>query len=321
MAQWRSLQELLLDYQVTIKIVHVVFGLYVWEWLTSLYFELDFISGKKKFRWPLIFYLLNRYCLLVLLITLLVLFDTPSESFDNCPTVYKLSHFFGQTSFVAASANLTIRTIALWSNIYVTIGLCLATAGHVAIVFLDVVLSRGFLMPGFGCGPANPDTTNFYLRTTFIYALCLDFIVLFLNIYKLRVGMGPIGSFKPQSSNNLLKSGNTLAQMIFHHGLIYFLVALLTDVISLVFLFLNLNLAMTTITIAPAQVLSTVVACRAVRALTNFRYEESSGIQVLSGTTLRPGTKKRASKALQQLASGIHVQTETVTIMDMSEKV
>jgi hypothetical protein len=52
------------------KFMHVLLGLYMyaylafsaspihparsWEWFTSLGFDWDFISGKKKFRWPMV---------------------------------------------------------------------------------------------------------------------------------------------------------------------------------------------------------------------------------------------------------------------------
>ncbi|EMD35615.1 hypothetical protein CERSUDRAFT_53885 [Gelatoporia subvermispora B] len=41
--------------------VHALFGLYIWEVLISMKFDLDYLTGKRRFRWPMIFYFLNRY--------------------------------------------------------------------------------------------------------------------------------------------------------------------------------------------------------------------------------------------------------------------
>jgi hypothetical protein len=40
--------------------VHVLLGIYVYEWFITLPFDWDFISGKKHFRWPMSFYFANR---------------------------------------------------------------------------------------------------------------------------------------------------------------------------------------------------------------------------------------------------------------------
>ncbi|KAF9535167.1 hypothetical protein CPB83DRAFT_924841 [Crepidotus variabilis] len=68
MKDWNTISEILRDYQVLIKMVHALCGIYVWELLTSIDFELDFIRGKRKFKWPFLFYVVNRYSLLLWLL-------------------------------------------------------------------------------------------------------------------------------------------------------------------------------------------------------------------------------------------------------------
>ncbi|KIM46553.1 hypothetical protein M413DRAFT_65449, partial [Hebeloma cylindrosporum] len=65
---WNSPAEIEKDTVAFVKLMHSVAAIYMYEWLISLDFEWDFISGKKRFRWPMIFYFLNRYCLLLALI-------------------------------------------------------------------------------------------------------------------------------------------------------------------------------------------------------------------------------------------------------------
>lgn len=36
------------------NMVHVFFGLYVWELMVSFYFEISLVQGKRKVGWPLV---------------------------------------------------------------------------------------------------------------------------------------------------------------------------------------------------------------------------------------------------------------------------
>ncbi|EDR06508.1 uncharacterized protein LACBIDRAFT_299962 [Laccaria bicolor S238N-H82] len=65
-------------------------------------------------------------------------------------------------------------------------------------------------------------------------------------------------------------------QTLFEDGLIFFSIAFLANLCSTVFMLLNLKLIMTIINV-PAVIVSSIVACRAVRRLTNFA---NSGLEV-----------------------------------------
>jgi len=54
MIDWQSLAELHRDNVAFADLSHVLLGIYVWEFCISLDFEWDFITRKKRFRWPLV---------------------------------------------------------------------------------------------------------------------------------------------------------------------------------------------------------------------------------------------------------------------------
>ncbi|KAJ6475944.1 hypothetical protein C8R47DRAFT_985564 [Mycena vitilis] len=64
MVDWKSGAEIAKDAAAYGKFMYALIGLYIWEWLTSLDFDWDYLLRKRQFRWPMIFYFLNRYCLL-----------------------------------------------------------------------------------------------------------------------------------------------------------------------------------------------------------------------------------------------------------------
>jgi hypothetical protein len=71
MVDWKSLEELMREGVIFSKFMHALLGLYAyvthtartlpyhdaldsWEFFISLPFEWDFITGRKRFRWPLV---------------------------------------------------------------------------------------------------------------------------------------------------------------------------------------------------------------------------------------------------------------------------
>ena len=72
MPDWKSQTELAKDSIIFVRFMHVLLGAYAcvlsfafifllsnlhahrYEWLISLDFEWDFITGKKRFRWPMV---------------------------------------------------------------------------------------------------------------------------------------------------------------------------------------------------------------------------------------------------------------------------
>jgi len=95
--------------------------------------------------------------------------------------------------------------------------------------------------------------------------MTFDFIVLWLTAWKLAFPSG--GRFG-------------LVAMIFEDGLIYFLVAFLSNLIATIFMMLNLNAVMSVIANVPAAVVSTIAASRVVRRLYNYSSEGAVCAQV-----------------------------------------
>ncbi|KAF9535170.1 hypothetical protein CPB83DRAFT_872986 [Crepidotus variabilis] len=325
MPDWNTIEENLRDYEVVKKMAHVIFGVYLWEWLSSLPFEWDFVTGRKKIRWPLIFYLINRYSLLVFLVLQLTMFDAPSDRPFNCGKIYQIGYLFGQVALVTASINLTVRTIAIWSNIYVTAGLGLIVLANCVLVSVEIYYSTAMWIPGIGCVPNAPYQVDMWLRASFIYSVAFNLLVLALNLYKLSVGMGSFGPTQPQLYINPLKGTSRIAQLIFTQGLIYFFIAFLTDLVSIVFLTLKLNIAMSTIAVSPTLVISSIAACRSVRTLANFHHNNQPTYVLSVFQTPRqsnPAMSMNDECMIQTKSAheGVIVHMETITTIDAGRR-
>ncbi|KAJ7449142.1 hypothetical protein B0H11DRAFT_337760 [Mycena galericulata] len=300
MVDWQSKAEIAKDNVAFGRLMHCLLGLYIWEWFTSLSFDWDYISGKRKFRWPMIFYFLNRYCLLFALIGIAIALNVTTEI--NCQGLYTFNQCFGNAAIGLASINLSLRTIAVWNQRwFIWIPLVGIILGHWSLL-LHGILLKAVWDPVEGCTITSTD--NHLLAITFIYGMAFDFTVLCLTGYKL---MFPTGG------------KSRLVSLIFNDGLIYFAIAFLSNTLATIFMLLDLNPVMSIVANVPTAIASTIVACRAVRRLTNY---STTGAQMFGGTTTGSSTLafRNTSQATMQrpkvdttksAEGGVHVQMET----------
>ncbi|KAF8556803.1 hypothetical protein OG21DRAFT_1475795 [Imleria badia] len=257
MTNWQSFSELSTDIVVFDRLIHALLGLYGWEILLSLDFDWAVISGKRKFRWPLIFYFAGRYLLLFAMIGILISLDTPK--IINCQALYVFNQLAGDAALGLASINLSLRTIAIWSQNKWIVGIIvLLILGHWSLI-LQGVLLKVIWVQGVGCTIIKSNTT--ILAATFIYSMSFDLVVLCLTAYKLAWTRRVSGTCGIHSK---------LVRMVFSDGLVYFILAFLANLLATIFMILNLNAVMSVVFNVPAAIASTIMASRVVRRLYNF---------------------------------------------------
>ncbi|EIW78634.1 hypothetical protein CONPUDRAFT_167603 [Coniophora puteana RWD-64-598 SS2] len=297
MVNWQSPDIIAANAVAFDRFMHCLLGLYMWEFATSLDFDWQFISGKKRFKWPLMFYFAGRYCLLFALIGIAIALNVTTEV--NCQALYTFNQVFGNAAIGLASINLSLRTIAVWSqNKYIIVLLVIIILGHWSFLLHGILLKAQWV--GGACQITS--TSNEILAISFIYSMVFDFLVLCLTAWKL--------AFPANGRSRLVG-------MIFGDGLIYFVIAFLANLIATTFMLLNLNAVMSIIANVPAAIASTIVACRAVRRLTNYT---TRGAEMFNGTTTGGSTLAFRSATLRPLSTSmakkggdsVHVQMENL---------
>ncbi|KAJ7448997.1 hypothetical protein FB451DRAFT_1288351 [Mycena latifolia] len=282
MTDWSSQAQLAIDADIFVKLNHVLLGVYAWEWLISLRFDWEVLTGRKPFRWPLAFYFANRYLLLAAMTGIVVALDSTKEM--NCQAIYAFNQFAGDAAVGLASINLSLRTLAIWSqNGWIKILLIVIILGHWSLILQGVLLKAHWDDQAATCVITSSNST--ILAATFTYSMGFDLLVFLLNAYKLGLKR---------------KSKSKLSKMIFKDGLIFFFIAFLANLVATIFMFLNLNSIMTIIFNVPAAIASTIVATRAVRRLTSFTHQ---GPEMYGNRGLTTSTRGGAR--------GVHVHMET----------
>ncbi|KAL0959638.1 hypothetical protein HGRIS_011340 [Hohenbuehelia grisea] len=300
MVDWKSPEEIARNGAAFGKFMHALLGLYIWEWFTSLNFDWGVIMGTRPRRWPLIFYFLNRYCLLFALIGIAIALNVTEEI--DCQSLYTFNQVFGNASIGLASINLSIRAMAVWSSKwYIVVPLVAIILAHWSLLLHGVLLKAAWI-PGMGCVITETDSN--LLAITFIYSMSFDFLVLCLMSWKLA------------NPDNMIPR-SPLVALIFNDGLIYFIVAFLANLIATIFMKLNLNPVMSIIANVPAAIAATVVACRAVRRLSDFSMAKQPVVfdTTGQGSTIAfrsngPSARPKVNTGVKS-GGGVHVQMDT----------
>lgn len=281
MVNWSDPQELARDTDVFDKLIFALFGINVWEIFTTWDFEWSLLTGRRKFRWPLIFFFLSRYCIILSFIGLVVSMSVRSEV--NCKGLYTFNSWAGNMTLLSSSTSLMLRTIALWErklSIMVFLGvLCLA---HWAILWRGMfIVEAAWDEPSGSCivTQTNPGLLN----VTFFYTIAFDFTVLIFTFVAL--------THKHSARTDLWK-------LLFQDGLVYFLLTFSANCIPAVLNVLDLNSPMNVIGTIPAACISSILACRCVMRLLEFHTTDVY-VHTMSGLESIPGGRASVTPYVQ----------------------
>jgi len=97
-----------------VKFWHVMSGLYIWEFLTTLDHEWNVIRGRRHYRWTIWVYTLTRVATLANVIVTLV--DLNTKIPQNCQVLISFQYTFAYVGLAAASFLIVLRVNAIWNR-------------------------------------------------------------------------------------------------------------------------------------------------------------------------------------------------------------
>ncbi|KAH9990099.1 hypothetical protein BJV77DRAFT_635636 [Russula vinacea] len=106
-----------------VKLWHLVDGIFIWEFLTNLDYEWDFIQGHRPYRWTIWVYSLARVSTLLAVILNMVGFDTTATI--NCQAWVTSGIFFAYLAVVSSSLLIVLRVIAIWNKAKIIIAIAM----------------------------------------------------------------------------------------------------------------------------------------------------------------------------------------------------
>ncbi|KAJ7575130.1 hypothetical protein C8J56DRAFT_901586 [Mycena floridula] len=211
----------------------LIFG--SWEWFTTLDFDFGFICGRRKFKWPMIFYFYARYAFLASLVGTIFLLNNGWQV--NCQALYMTILLLGHSALWASGVSLSIRTMTLWGysrRIMVIIvpliafhlvAVCLSSSLDLSVVWAEVAFAQARCV--------SIDIADFGIASLYTYNVVLDFIILCLTLYKLLYGGGARIRIKRIP----------IFMLLFRDGLVYFVVVFIVTLFPVVYIMLDRNIA------------------------------------------------------------------------------
>ncbi|KAJ7588199.1 hypothetical protein C8J56DRAFT_1080134 [Mycena floridula] len=236
-----------------------------WEWFITLDFDFSFICGRRKFKWPMIFYFYPRYAFLAALVGSIFVLNNGRPV--NCQALYMTILLLKHSALWASSVSLSIRTMILWENnrriIVIMVPLI---AFHMVSVCLNSTLYLRSMWSEVAFAEPRCVTFNisqfgvFGVASLYIYTVVLDFIILCLTVYKLLYGSGAWISIKRIP----------IFMRLFHDGLVYFVVVFIVTLAAVVYILIERKSATVVGAHLIAGTATQIAAGRAVRHLYNY---------------------------------------------------
>ncbi|KAI0262519.1 hypothetical protein BC834DRAFT_971894 [Gloeopeniophorella convolvens] len=255
MVNYHNPATILADLNVFIKFIHVIDGIYIWEYFSSLWFEWSFLTRKQPYRWTIWVYAGTRFATL-LNVVLNIVASNVAKPID-CELWLLAEFVFAYVAFSLASLLMVLRIVAIWNDnkwvITASLGAWLiniafmirsehaqwfmfalsftiSSSGTMIVRCIGSVLPSsplrlstdvGFWEPSFGTCALDNSQRNFdNIAATF----CTDVFLLMVMLAGL-----------------MRQRDHHLGRLLFNQGLTWLFVATISGVPPFVLLLLNLN--------------------------------------------------------------------------------
>lgn len=245
---------------VIVNFWHLVDGIFIWEFFTTLSYEWDVIRGRRPYRWTILIYSITRVATLLSIILNMVGFDS-TVPISYCQVWMTFIAIFSYTAFASASLLIVLRIIAVWNMaripFVITMGVWVA---DVAFLISGTVRIRSTWSPeAKACVPLNLEST----KPAVISSLITDVVLLLImlsGVLRLRLEAGVFD----------------FGHILWKQGLNWLLLATVAEVPPSVLMCLNLNEPMSLIFQTPSMIIMSIAATRMYRSLIDFASSGSS---------------------------------------------
>ncbi|KAH7107029.1 hypothetical protein BKA62DRAFT_685793 [Auriculariales sp. MPI-PUGE-AT-0066] len=298
MLDWRDPDVVLMCERVFSYSVTAVWGLYIWEFLVSIPFDL---RGSRKFRWTFLPYLGSRYSILAALTIAVRMFWVFGESV-NCHQLELTLYAFAHLAVIFSSLLILLRVAAVANNLpkYIIIALSVFYVCNVGGLIYGITQADATYVPELHmCSARHTVSSRYNMSISFVFDMaCLG--VMLVALLRMR--------------------GGNLWKYLISQGLIYMVVIAGAYLPGVIFLFLDLNDAMNELPQGFAVTVLALTATRMYRELSNYVSSDTPSTTLASGTTLswrsNPSSARRAKQFARraQGAAGPEISIDVNTI-------
>jgi len=245
---------------ITVKLVHVFAGIYLWEWVSTVQFEWEVLTGRRRFRWSFVAYELCRTLCLASIITMLAGFNL--THYFNCEAWFRAVLIFSYFCIAFSSLLILLRGVAIWGR---SISVLLFTACvwfcNVGTALYSVTQGSVEWIPAVNaCLITRTDRFRLGITVNFI----TEEILLCVMI---------AGVLNKRNTTGLWK-------VLYIQGLSWIFVASLSEILPSAFSWLNINDGWNLMFQTPHMVIICIMATRVYRDLFEYINPTSQGTRM-----------------------------------------
>jgi len=267
MVNWNDPTTQLQQYEVIQKLQYALWGAFIWDSTISLKFDAEVLWENEKrssFAWAKWVYLGCKYTTMTYYVTNMV--DADATEWISCELWVKLLFTLVYLSASLASSLIGIRAIVIWEKdkkLIILVVLCLLS--HLALSIRNVTeITAEWLPDSHFCyipslGSAAPNLTAVLVCDTILLSAVLVGLVHKRFVHKRGIGY-----------------------VLWRQGLVWAALAILAEVLSVVFIYLNLNSPMNMMSSTPASFILPVCAIRMYRSLFTIAHHPDKYLKQVS---------------------------------------
>ncbi|KAF9014209.1 hypothetical protein BDQ17DRAFT_447875 [Cyathus striatus] len=240
---WLDTAVITQNSKVYAAFVLVLCGMAVWDVLSTLYFDISIVRGKRPWRWPMVLYFICRICMLLHIFAMAVNLNAISEI--PCQEVTWISKIADAIGTCCSSLILVLRTRAVWHrNIKISVGLGLLFLGQIAMWVQTFRYSKAQWNAQRNVCAVISTAPRPLLVAVFAYTMALDLIILLLCTWMLSTS----------------RRSSTLANLLWRDGIGYFCAVFGANLVQMIMAALALNPVMNIIALPFALVISVMAS-------------------------------------------------------------
>ncbi|VDB95638.1 unnamed protein product [Peniophora sp. CBMAI 1063] len=253
MSSQGSTPAVLTEWLRVFRLQHVICGLYLYEWVTTLDYECHFYTRRRAWTWTFGPYLLCRYSALGALVNLLLELNNPPML--DCTTWARMELLLPYLGVLMASLLIAVRTIAIWNRQPAIVAVALmGVLTSLALVIHSIVISWGTWNSNIrSCYlPDSAPTSLSVLAAT----LAFDVLLLLLML---------LGLFRRRTARRC-----AIWNFLWKQGLIWLAIALAAEVPTVIIIALDFSSSINQAFQAVGVVVIVLAATRMYRSLTDI---------------------------------------------------
>ncbi|KAI9447260.1 hypothetical protein BJY52DRAFT_360939 [Lactarius psammicola] len=250
MVNWQDPVTILNEFGAFVKLIHVVDGIYIWEFICNLSFEWSLLRRRRQWRWTAALYIACRLATIAQVMSDLVGLNVMGQI--NCKV-------FGYAATSLSLSLYALRSVAVWQRslpiTLFSIALILTNLG----VWMRCVVEAQSQWVALTESCSWQGTHRTLLNNILLLCTELALIVLMAS---------GIYSHNP---------GRRAFKIMYREGLFWLVVAAAVQTVPVVFLILDLNEAMNVMFIIPSVICTSIGATRMYRSLSDRQADSTFG--------------------------------------------